>query len=252
MAVTEPISLSKVITEFGAPNPPLQTTLATYTRGIGFVANHENNSTISSSIGGIALSQFLNADKDFDTLYGTNGGYWTSGGIDSWDGTRYETASGFATPQVLNVMVGGGGAPGGATFQLIGGTFGSQNNFNYVGTSKSSLITSNIRAAFDWQTGNDPFQNYVDAFTFALDNNMTSFAWTSVIITIQDPILGPQESTFTRSSAAGVGGSTGAYTGAGSNVTYWTWFTPAGFPMNIYGTPTSTTFTANFRIQLVL
>lgn len=99
MAVGSPVSFSGVRSEFGAGS----SAMSSYVRGGGYVANHENNAAISSSSSGLALSQFLNTDKDFDSLYGGNSGNWTSGYVTAYDGnSQAEVAGGYTTIGMLS------------------------------------------------------------------------------------------------------------------------------------------------------
>jgi hypothetical protein len=213
MAVGSPVSFSGVRSEFGTGS----TALSAYIRGGGYVANHENNGAISSSSSGLALSQYLNTDKDFDSLYGGNSGLWTTGFDSYYDGfSTAETITGYA----------GFGAATAAGLIYVGGT-GSPNSFDIVGVSPSSLSSAVIKGAFNWNTGTDPFIT-ADNFSFVLEGNWTSFTWSTVIV---------GGNGFSRTSASVPAGS---YNG-GLNTTIWTWFIS-----NDYST------SSNFRIELVL
>lgn len=56
MAVTAPVSLSKIKTEFSGPN-----NFSAYTRGGTYVGNSPANAAISTTVAGLAMSQFLGA-----------------------------------------------------------------------------------------------------------------------------------------------------------------------------------------------
>lgn len=58
MAVTAPVSLSKIKAEFVGPN-----NLSAYVRGGSYVPNISANAAISTTVSGLALSQFLNTVK---------------------------------------------------------------------------------------------------------------------------------------------------------------------------------------------
>jgi hypothetical protein len=214
MAVGSPVSFSGVRSEFGTGS----TALSAYVRGGGYVANHENNGSISSSSSGLALSQYLNTDKDFDSLYGGNSGLWTSGFDSYYDGFSYtEVISGYAN---LN-------ASGSVGLTVVGGV-GGTNSFNYVGVSPSSLFTATIVGAFDWNTGTDPFFTTADNFSFVLDGNWTSFTWSTVIV---------GGNGFSRTSASVPAGSFNGF----YNTTTWTWFNSFTYSAS-----------SNFQIELVL
>lgn len=58
MAVTKPVSLSKIVAEFGGPG-----NLAAYVRGGSWVPNSPANAAISTTVAGLSLSQFEGASK---------------------------------------------------------------------------------------------------------------------------------------------------------------------------------------------
>jgi hypothetical protein len=211
MAVGSPVSFSGVRSEFGAGS----SALSSYVRGGGYVANHENNAAISSSASGLALSQFLNTDKDFDTAYGGNGGVWTTGTGNYYDGfSTAEIISGYSAGVASNIV----------GLNYVGGV-GSPNSFDYVGVSQSSLTTSVIKGVFNWNTGTDPFIT-ADNFSFVLEGNMTSFTWSTVIV---------NGNGFSRTSASNPSGT------ASMGFTYWTWFNSFDYSA-----------TSNFSVELVL
>lgn len=217
MAVGSPVSFSGVRSEFGAGS----SAMSSYVRGGGYVANHENNAAISSSASGLALSQFLNTDKDFDSLYGGNSGNYTYSLGSAYDGLSLaEVAAGYAGFGVFAAM-------GFALLPGSVGTIGSPNSFDYVGISQSSLSTSAIRGVFEWETGSDPFITPFNV-SLALDGNTTGFTWSTLYID------GP-------GGTGGVYGRPGSGTYVGLyNLTYYTWF---GSASGLYG---------DFRVQLVL
>jgi hypothetical protein len=210
MAVATPLSLNNIVAEFGGSGDHA---LSEYTRGGGFVANHENNGAISSSSSGLAISQFSNTDKDFDSLYGGNGGLYTSGTDTYYDG--------FSTAEIISGYA-AAGASTAAGLVYVGGV-GSPNTFDVVGVSPSSLTTAVIKGVFNWNTGSDPFIT-ADNFSFVLEGNWTSFTWSTI-------------NGFSRTSASVPAGS---YNG-GLNTTIWTWFIS-----NDYSA------TSDFRVELVL
>jgi hypothetical protein len=213
MAVGSPVSFSGVRSEFGTGS----TALSSYVRGGGYVANHENNAAISSTSSGLALSQFLNTDKDFDSLYGGNGGLYTSGTDTYFDG--------FSTAEIISgyAML---GAPQSAGLNYVGAV-GSSNSFDLVGVSQSSLTTAWVRGAFNWNTGTDPFLT-ADNFSLVLGGNWTSFTWSTVYT---------GTGGFARTSAAVPAGSYNGF----YNTTTWTWFNSGDYST-----------TSDFRIELVL
>ena len=232
MAVTTPLSLSAIRTEFG--DTLGNDGLSEYVRGGNWVRNHDNNAAISSSVGGLAISQFLNSDKDFDSIYGNNGGKWNfDGTLNSINEFSYEIFVGFSA------------ASTGYLFPEMTGFYsgGSTNNFLRAGYGNGVLDQVLIRSAFDWGTGNDFFSTVPTNFTLALEGNQVGgIAWNAVVITI-DGYLGPG-ANFLKSNATGPGGPNGFYNST-YGLTYWIWRnTPAGF--NDVGTATGT-----FRIELV-
>lgn len=56
MTVTAPVSLSKIVAEFGGPN-----NLSAYVRGGAYVPNTTANANVSTTVAGLAISQFLGA-----------------------------------------------------------------------------------------------------------------------------------------------------------------------------------------------
>jgi hypothetical protein len=126
---------------------------------------------------------------------------------------------------------------------------GSMNNYNYIGPTKFGSSTddrSNIMAAFDWGITTDPLGgNPHNAFTFALGGNQTGVnsSWISVTISSpDDPYMG---GTFTKSTAADI------FYSSSVNLTRWTWYSPAGFPVTPYDpSQLLPPVTGNFRIEV--
>lgn len=91
MAVTSPVSLSKVIAEFLGPN-----NLSAYVRGGSYVPNISANAAISTTTSGLALSQFLNTVKYSPITIPVN-----------W-GTTGTTGTVSSSTQTLSVPMGSG------------------------------------------------------------------------------------------------------------------------------------------------
>lgn len=121
MAVTAPVSLSKIKTEFSGPN-----TFSSYTRGGTYVPNIAANSAISTTVAGLAMSQFLNAValsvqlEDFNPGFGRDinqdAGNFQSGPDDGSEPTATVilqfNSDGTYVIQVLTGDGGCGGGPG--------------------------------------------------------------------------------------------------------------------------------------------
>lgn len=85
MPVTAPIGLQKIKTEFSGPN---DFNNSLYTRGGGLIPNNSNNANIPTTTSGMAMSQFLNASKNYSVTatgaFGQEGATTTSFGPRSY------------------------------------------------------------------------------------------------------------------------------------------------------------------------
>lgn len=107
MAVTAPVSLQKIVAEFGGP-----ANLSAYTRGGTYVPNSPTNAAISTTVAGLAISQFLGA-----AAFTPYTDVFTSG-------SATITAPAGATSCTIKVWGAGGGAGYGCNFALYGSGVG--------------------------------------------------------------------------------------------------------------------------------
>lgn len=145
MAVTSPVSLSKVIAEFLGPN-----NLSAYVRGGSYVPNISANAAISTSTSGLALSQFLNAVK-YDPI--TIPSNWGSTGVTGTVSSSTQTLSvpmGSGTIRIQVSVDTGGGATqvilNGSTFAPVNGATYSVSNgdtlsFRKIGPGSQLAVT---------------------------------------------------------------------------------------------------------------
>jgi hypothetical protein len=244
MAVTTR-SLSAIRTEFG--DTPDNDALSEYVRGGNVVRNHDNNAAISSSVGGLAISQFLNSDKDFDSINGTNSGRWSSYSsiidLGSFQGTpsrQYEVIAGYRqpgtsfSPHMVNTL-----------------TVGSRNNFYRMGAYGGGLSQVQVIAAFDYgYSYDDPFSVFTSDFVLAVEGNWypgqggNSPSWSSVKITTYGEFGGVV--TFYMPGYGSPSPSQIFYN-SGADYTYWIW---GGTANIVAATAIGFDVSDTFRIEL--
>lgn len=217
MAVGSPVSLSGVRSEFGTGS----SALSGFVRGGGYVANHENNAAISSTSNGLALSQFLNTDIDFES----NAYTLAYSEFLDFITPNYETKSG--------VWTSAGSSLAGVTNADASG--GSKGSIDYIGKAKFNLDTATIDSIFDFGQ-NDQFGPLNDSAMFILSGDQRSTGWGNEWSSVD--VIGV--SSLSRSSSVVPNGTYDAFW----NVTYWLWGTTFGFPL------TASPGTAQIRVVL--
>lgn len=130
MAVTSPVSLSKVIAEFLGPN-----NLSAYVRGGSYVPNISANAAISTSTSGLALSQFLNTVK-YDPI--TVSPNWGSTGL---TGTVTSSTGTLTVPAgTANIYFSVSVDTGGTGYQINGGAWASVPNGVPISVSNGATL----------------------------------------------------------------------------------------------------------------
>lgn len=114
MTVTSPVSLSKVVTEFGSDGSP---SLRDYYRGGPRVPNTTANAAISTSASSLVLSSFLNSNSYFSITVAANWGTTGTTGTVSSSTPALTVPSGTSTIRFEVIADSGGGA----TSYLING-----------------------------------------------------------------------------------------------------------------------------------
>lgn len=209
MAVTSPVGLKKLQTEFGA-DVLNDGKLTGYIRGVN-IASHEPNSAITTSGVGTKLSEFLNTSRNCIPTYGDNSGFWNGGSSSVWNSglPRYIAAQGYMTYSAGNAIIGGGDFG-----DLHAGMSASPNSIDVVGKSISNTNQATIVGIFEYvdsSVENDP----LDKFALVFSGNHTGTWWYSISAGGFSDIRGN----------ADVGN--GVYD-SGENVTYWTWSNTGG------------------------
>ena len=151
-SAANPLTINELKTEFTGPTP---SKLSDYYVGAGYVANHENNSSIPSS-GRINILNFLGADVDFESNTYTDGQYIIDQG----------TTTGLPFPDYVYSGV--------CTNIDFGSSWGTMGSINLIGKSKSATTQVTIEEIFDFT---DTFSSWGQ---FGVTGNHTGTWWTSI------------------------------------------------------------------------
>lgn len=159
MTVTAPVSLTKIKAEFGGPN-----NLSAYIRGGSYVPNTTANANVSTTVAGLAISQFLGATNYVPV----------TASVSQTSIAKSGTGTSTQTVTTAVVIASGTGGTGSYTFawqHVSGGTF-TLNNPNGAGTNFSATLAVNTTqtGVYRCLVSDGTSSAYTPNVTITLDN----------------------------------------------------------------------------------